>query len=59
MHARNLLNALTNEYVTEIGAIPSAISSAVYGDINVPLERFVTHIKSPRNQVGVTKSARR
>ena len=33
LHGRNLLNALTNEYMTEIGAIPSSITSSVYGNI--------------------------
>jgi hypothetical protein len=54
LHARNLLNALTNGYETEIGAIPTGITSAVYGNIKVSLERYVVHIKKPRNQQGVT-----
>lgn len=54
LHARNLLNALTNEYETEIGTIPAAITSADYGNIKVSLEWYVTHIKRPRNQDGVS-----
>ena len=37
LHARNLLNALTNGYETEIGLIPSTITSAAYGNIKVSL----------------------
>jgi hypothetical protein len=54
LHARNLLNTLTNGYETDIGAIPSTITSAVYGNIKVSLERYVSHLKKPRNQRGVT-----
>jgi hypothetical protein len=54
LHARNLLNALTNGYETEIGLIPSTITSAAYGNIKVSLERYVLHIKRARNQEGVT-----
>lgn len=54
LHARNLLNALTNGYETEIGTIPSTISSATYGKVKDPLERYVMHTNKARDQRGVS-----
>jgi hypothetical protein len=51
VHARNLLNALTNGYPTEIDVIPSTISSAVYGRVKDSLETYVTHLKKPATNV--------
>jgi hypothetical protein len=54
MHARNLLNALTNRYPTEIGPVPASITSELYGKLKDSLERYVMHIKKPRNGRGVS-----
>ncbi|VEG57096.1 Uncharacterised protein [Mycolicibacterium aurum] len=54
LHARNLLNALTNGCATDIGTIPSAIRSEPYGRLKRSLEVYVMHIKETRNQRGVT-----
>ena len=53
LHARNLLNALTNEYDTDIGAIPALIKSPLYGSIKKPLERYIMHVDEVRNGKGV------
>jgi hypothetical protein len=54
LHSRNLLNALTNGYETEIGEISSDIDSELYGRIKLSLEFYVFHIKKIRDQLGVT-----
>jgi hypothetical protein len=55
LHARNLLNALTEHADTEVGPIPGSIRSAVYRNrIKRPLERYVMHLESARDQVGVS-----
>jgi hypothetical protein len=54
VHARNLLNTLTNEYETEIGRVPASIRSEPYGKIKDSLETYVAHIKKPRDQQGVS-----
>jgi hypothetical protein len=50
LHARNLLNALTNQYETEIGAVPAGIRSETYGQVKRPLERYVYHLNQARDQ---------
>ena len=57
LHSRNLLNALTNEYLTEIGPIPSCIRSEQFGQIKKPLERYVSHINQARDQRGESNLA--
>jgi hypothetical protein len=52
LHSRNLLNALTNEYPTEIGTVPAATRSQLYGRVKGPLERYVSHINQARDQRG-------
>ena len=52
LHSRNLLNALTNEYSTELGSIPSGITSELYGEWKRALERYVTHLNQARDQKG-------
>ncbi|ORJ63841.1 hypothetical protein [Mycobacterium simiae] len=55
LHARNLLNALTEHADTEVGPIPGSIRSAVYRNrIKKPLERYVMHLESARDQIGVS-----
>lgn len=50
LHARNLLNALTNQSLTEIGRVPSGIRSEPYGRLKRPLERYVYHLNQARDQ---------
>lgn len=55
--ARNLLNALTEHTDTEAGPIPSSIRSATYRNrIKKPLERYVMHLESARDQIGVSNT---
>lgn len=52
LHSRNLLNALTDKSTRG----PTSIASPGYNDLKPPLERFVTHLQSDRNQIGISKS---
>lgn len=57
LHARNLLNAFVEHADTEIGKIPDAIRSSAYRNrIKRPLERYVMHLESARDQTGTVQN---
>ncbi|MCV7342690.1 hypothetical protein [Mycobacterium haemophilum] len=53
LYSRNLLNAFVEHADTEIGKVPGRIGSTAYRNkIKAPLERYVMHLESARDQSG-------